>query len=55
MSLTNRTATQLLDDLRSRQTTAVDVTRAFLDRIDKHDKVVGAFLSVSADSALAAG
>ena len=53
MSLTDHTAVELLDQLRSKEVTSVDVTSAFLERIETHDKKIGAFLSVAKDAALA--
>ena len=52
MSLTDLTATQLLSDLASGKTTSVEVTQAFLDRIERHDEKVAAFLRVDAEAAL---
>ncbi len=52
MALVDRTATELLSLLDSGETTSVEVTRAFLDRIESHDGRVGAFLRVEADEAL---
>ncbi|MBN2216769.1 MAG: Asp-tRNA(Asn)/Glu-tRNA(Gln) amidotransferase subunit GatA [Pirellulales bacterium] len=53
MSLTDLTATQLLDRLRKAEITSVGVTQAFLDRIDKVDTTIRAFLRVDRDGALA--
>jgi len=53
MSLTERTATELLADLDAGKVTSVEVTRAFLDQIEKSDGKVGAFLRVAGEAALA--
>jgi len=53
MSLTDLTATQLLAQLAAAEITAVELTRAFLDRIDHVDPSIGAFLRVDRDGALA--
>jgi len=53
MSLTERTATELLRDLNAGAVTAVEVTRAFLDRIERRDSMLRAFLRVHSDTALA--
>ena len=52
--LTRRTAAELADVIHSRATTAVEVTRAHLDRIDAVDAAVHAFLHIDAEGALAA-
>ncbi len=52
MSLTDATAATLLDAIAARQSSAVDVTTAFLDRIAAHDKQIGAFLHVDREGAL---
>jgi aspartyl-tRNA(Asn)/glutamyl-tRNA(Gln) amidotransferase subunit A len=46
------TATELLAQLESRQVTSVEVVRAFLERIERCDGNVGAFLRVAAEAAL---
>ncbi len=53
MSLFDATAAELLDQLQSGSVSSVQVTRALLERIDRHDKNIGAFLRVDADAALA--
>jgi aspartyl-tRNA(Asn)/glutamyl-tRNA(Gln) amidotransferase subunit A len=52
MSPTDLTATELLADLASGKTTSAEATRAFLDRIQRHDEKVAAFLRVDAEAAL---
>jgi aspartyl-tRNA(Asn)/glutamyl-tRNA(Gln) amidotransferase subunit A len=52
MSLTERTATELLADLDAGKVTSVEVTRAFLNQIEKRDGKVGAFLRVAGEAAL---
>ncbi len=52
MSLIDLSATQLLSQLESSEVTAVEVTRAFLDQIERHDAEVGAFLRVDSQAAL---
>ena len=42
-----------VDLLAAGETTSVEVTQAFLDRIAAHDGQIGAFLRVDADRALA--
>ncbi len=44
MSLTDRTAAELLADLNARRVSSVEVTQAYLDQIEKHDGKVKAFL-----------
>lgn len=53
MALTELTATELLAELRQGSATAVDVTSAYLDRIQRFDARLGAFLRVNRDDALA--
>jgi len=53
MTLTQLTATALLREMAAGQATAVDVTGAFLDRIEQHDSEVHAFLRWDRSSALA--
>ena len=48
MSLCELSALELVRRLESRQVTSVEVSRAFLDRIEKHDQQVQAFLRVDA-------
>ncbi|MFH1265536.1 MAG: Asp-tRNA(Asn)/Glu-tRNA(Gln) amidotransferase subunit GatA [Planctomycetota bacterium] len=52
MSLFDLTATELLAELGSGKVTSVEVTQAFLDRIERHDGKIGAFLRVDAEGAL---
>ncbi len=52
MSLIHATATQLLAMLQSGQATSAQLTRAFLDRIERHDETIGAFLRVDPDAAM---
>jgi aspartyl-tRNA(Asn)/glutamyl-tRNA(Gln) amidotransferase subunit A len=52
MSLVESTAVELLGLLDSRKTSSVELTRAYLDRIERHDKQVQAFLRVDAQRAL---
>src|SRR3954462_4854920 len=53
MSLTARSTVELLHDLESRKLSSVELTRAYLDQIQKHDAKVKAFLLVDPDAALA--
>ena len=53
MALTDQTATALLDHLNSGEVTSVELTRAFLERTERHDPAVKAFLRVDASAALA--
>jgi len=46
MSPIDQTATQLLARLAAGETTSAEVTEACLDRIDRHDERLGAFLRV---------
>lgn len=52
MALIDQTAAQLLAELDSGQLSSVELTKAFLGRIRRHDGVVKAFLRVDADAAL---
>jgi aspartyl-tRNA(Asn)/glutamyl-tRNA(Gln) amidotransferase subunit A len=52
--LVERTAAELADALSAGETTSVEVTQAFLDRIEAVDPQVHAFLQVDAEGALAA-
>jgi aspartyl-tRNA(Asn)/glutamyl-tRNA(Gln) amidotransferase subunit A len=52
MSLTQQTAAEHLRNLHSGNVSSVELTRAYLDRIEATDKRVCAFLSVTADGAL---
>jgi aspartyl-tRNA(Asn)/glutamyl-tRNA(Gln) amidotransferase subunit A len=51
-NLVDRTATDLLADLSSGRVTSLEVTQAFVDRIEAHDKNVAAFLRFDSLSAL---
>jgi aspartyl-tRNA(Asn)/glutamyl-tRNA(Gln) amidotransferase subunit A len=53
MTIAGATTAELLAALASGDTTAVAVTRAYLDRISAHDGSIDAFLHVNADQALA--
>jgi len=53
MSVTDRTAAELLSALQARRVSSVELTRAYLDQIQKHDAKVKAFLLVDPDAALA--
>src|SRR5262245_3120508 len=53
MSLISRSAAELLHDLESRKVSSAELTRAYLDQIQKHDSKVKAFLLVNPDAALA--
>src|SRR6478672_8489093 len=53
MTLITRSAADLLRDLTSRKISSVDLTRAYLDQIQKHDAKIKAFLLVDPDAALA--
>ena len=53
MDPTRETAASLLALMESGSTSAEDVTRAYLDRADRHDGTIHAFLHRDADSALA--
>jgi aspartyl-tRNA(Asn)/glutamyl-tRNA(Gln) amidotransferase subunit A len=52
MSLIDLSATELLSQLESSEVTAVEVARAFLDQIQRHDAKVRAFLRVDSQGAL---
>lgn len=52
MSPIELTAIQLLDELQNGRISSVEVTRACLQQIEKHDDLIGAFLRVDADGAL---
>lgn len=52
MTLIESTAVDLVDQLSSGQTTSLEVTRAVLDRIDRLDQSIGAFLRVDHEGAL---
>ena len=53
MALFESTAVDLLGRLRAGETTSVELTRELLDRIDRLDKSIGAFLRVDHQGALA--
>jgi aspartyl-tRNA(Asn)/glutamyl-tRNA(Gln) amidotransferase subunit A len=53
MSLLDSTATELLARLNSGELTSVEVTKSYLDQIQRFDAKVGAFLRVDAEAALA--
>jgi aspartyl-tRNA(Asn)/glutamyl-tRNA(Gln) amidotransferase subunit A len=52
MSLTQKTATEHLRNLEAGKLSSVELTQAYLDRINAVDKSIGAFLRVNADAAL---
>jgi len=49
-----RTLTQLAGDLRARRISSTELTRLFLDRIERFDTTLNAFITVTAEQALAA-
>jgi aspartyl-tRNA(Asn)/glutamyl-tRNA(Gln) amidotransferase subunit A len=51
-SILESSAAELLKRLATGEVTSVEITRAYLDRIEAHDKRVGAFLRVDGDRAL---
>src|SRR4051794_19340533 len=53
MSVTDRTAAELLSALQARRVSSVELTRAYLDQIQKYDAKIKAFLLVDPDAALA--
>ncbi len=53
MSAISLTATEQLQQLESGQLASVDLTQAYLDRIEEVDGQVGSFLKVDAEAALA--
>jgi aspartyl-tRNA(Asn)/glutamyl-tRNA(Gln) amidotransferase subunit A len=53
MSLAELSAAELTKLLERGETTSVEVTRAFLNRIEAHERVIGAFLRVDVERALA--
>src|SRR5256714_8490653 len=53
MSLIARSAAELLRDLTSRKLSSLELTRAYLDQIQKCDTKIKAFLLVDPDAALA--
>ncbi len=48
-----KTLTELSRMLQTREVTSVELTRAFLDRINKHDKTLNSFITVTPEQALA--
>jgi aspartyl-tRNA(Asn)/glutamyl-tRNA(Gln) amidotransferase subunit A len=52
MSILQSTATELLAEMDAGRVSSVEVTQAYLDQIERHDKSVRAFLRVDADGAL---
>lgn len=50
--LTDLTITQALDKLRAKEISSVELTRAYLDQIEKLDPTIKAYLTVTADAAL---
>ena len=53
MSLVEKTAGELLQLLSGGEISSVELTQAYLDRIEAHDAKIGAFLRTTADQALA--
>ncbi len=53
MSFLDHTATELVADLTAGRTASVELTRAYLDQIERHDGQVKAFLRVDPAAALA--
>jgi len=53
--MTNLTATELVRQLTAGDVTSAEVTRTYLDRIERYDASVRAFLRVEPTSALAQG
>ena len=49
-----RTLAQLAGDLRARRVSSTELTRLFLDRIERFDTALNAFITVTAEQALAA-
>src|SRR5690606_30496805 len=54
MSLLKATAAELIDSLRSKKISSVELTTAYLDQIKSHDDKIQAFLHVDRGAALAA-
>ena len=54
MPMTDWTIAELADAIRSRRVSPIEVTRAFLDRIQRLDRTLRAYITVDADGALAA-
>ncbi|GAB6165298.1 Asp-tRNA(Asn)/Glu-tRNA(Gln) amidotransferase subunit GatA [Thermostilla marina] len=53
MDITDRFAVEWLNALEKGEVSAVELTKACLDRIESHDETIGAFLTVDAEGALA--
>ena len=53
MNMTMSSAAELASALQKGETTSVECTTAFLDRIDSTNPTINAFLSVDRDGALA--
>ena len=53
MSLTDRTAAELLADLNARRVSSSEVTQAYIEQIEKFDGKVKAFLRYDGEAALA--
>jgi aspartyl-tRNA(Asn)/glutamyl-tRNA(Gln) amidotransferase subunit A len=53
MSLTDRTAAELLGDLNAKRVSSAEVTKAFIEQIEKLDGKVKAFLRCDGDAAVA--
>ena len=51
MTQLDHTAVELLTDLAAGRATSVELTRTYLDQIERHDSRVRAFLRVDADAA----
>jgi aspartyl-tRNA(Asn)/glutamyl-tRNA(Gln) amidotransferase subunit A len=49
----DRTLAELADELRARRVSSMELTRHFLERIEAHDATLNAFVTVTADEALA--
>lgn len=52
MGLENKTLAELSKDLASKKISSVETTRFFLDRIDQHNSILNAFITVCHESAL---
>ncbi len=52
MNITKMTVKQLSDSIRARELSSVEVTRAYLDKIEEKDGEIGAYLTVTAEKAL---
>lgn len=53
MSLIEKSTTELVDLIKTKQTSAQEVVQAHLNRIEKYDDELGAFLTLRADESLA--